>query len=95
MRDSFYQKLSPLYVFLRVNRIIWMRLPAALRNSTFARWYGGILHNLVCRTANRQQFFGTFFLRNRPLPEQICRSIQSQPHGATLRIAVLGCSSGD
>jgi chemotaxis methyl-accepting protein methylase len=47
----------------------------------------------VCRRANHQQFFGTFFLRNRPELEQIRRVIQSQPHGSTLRIAVLGCST--
>jgi chemotaxis methyl-accepting protein methylase len=88
------KKLSPINLFLRINRTVWMRLPAALRETRVARWYGGILHNLVCRGAKRQQFFGTFFLRNRPQLEQIRRVIQSQPHGATLRIAVLGCSTG-
>jgi chemotaxis methyl-accepting protein methylase len=88
------KKLSPINLFLRINRTVWMRLPAALRDARVARWYGGILHNLVCRGAKRQQFFGTFFLRNRPQLEQIRRVIQSQPQGATLRIAVLGCSTG-
>lgn len=87
-------KMSPIHLFLRINRIVWTRLPATLRDTRLARWYGGMLHNLVCRNANRQQFFGTFFLRNRPKLEQISRLIQLRPQGATLKIAVLGCSNG-
>ena len=54
------------------------------------RW----LHNLVCLRARRQQYFGTFFLRNRPLLHLMRRLAGQKPHGATLRIAVLGCSIG-
>jgi chemotaxis methyl-accepting protein methylase len=85
---------SPLRLYLRINQAVWKRLPAALRDTRAVRWHGGILHTLVRRCANRQQFFGTFFLRNRPELEQIRRVIQSQPHGSTLGIAVLGCSTG-
>lgn len=85
---------SLIRLYLRINQAVWKRLPAALRETRAAQWYGGILHQLVCRHANRQQFFGTFFLRNRPELEQIRRVIQSLPHDSTLRIAVLGCSSG-
>ncbi|HYL17609.1 MAG TPA: CheR family methyltransferase [Burkholderiales bacterium] len=81
-------------LYLRVNQAAWKRLPAALRDTRIARWYGGVLHKLVCRRANRRQFFGTFFLRNRPELEQVRRLIQPLPQGATLRIAVLGCSTG-
>jgi chemotaxis methyl-accepting protein methylase len=49
---------------------------------------------LVCVRASRQQYFGTFFLRNRPLLALMCRLAGQMPHGATLRIAVLGCSIG-
>src|SRR5437763_1105962 len=52
------------------------------------------LHNLVCLSARRQQFFGTFVLRNRPALELMCRIAGQKPPGATLRIAVLGCSIG-
>lgn len=86
--------LSPIDLYLRINRTVWVLLPAALRDTRVARWYGGLLHSLVCQRAKRQQFFGTFFLRNRPQIEQIRRVIQSQPHGATLKVAVLGCSTG-
>jgi chemotaxis methyl-accepting protein methylase len=86
--------MSAIGLYLRVNQAVWKRLPATLRDTRAARWYGGILHKLVCWRANRRQFFGTFFLRNRPLLEQIRHIIRSQPHGSTLKIAVLGCSSG-
>ena len=52
------------------------------------------LHTLVCLSARRQQFFGTFFLRNRPALELMCRLAREKDHGSTLRIAVLGCSIG-
>ena len=55
--------VSPMSLYLRVNQAAWKRLPAALRDTRIARWYGGVLHKLVCRRANRRQFFGTFFLR--------------------------------
>jgi hypothetical protein len=52
------------------------------------------LHTLVCLCARRQQYFGTFFLRNRPALELMRRLAQQKAHGSTLRIAVLGCSIG-
>jgi chemotaxis methyl-accepting protein methylase len=44
--------------------------------------------------ANRQQYFGTFFLRNRPALELIRRLCERKLGDATVRIAVLGCSIG-
>jgi chemotaxis methyl-accepting protein methylase len=85
---------SPISLYLRINQAVWKRLPAALRDTRATRWYGGILHKLVCQRANRQQFFGTLFLRNHPELEQIRRVIQSQPHGSTLRTRTRGCSTG-
>jgi chemotaxis methyl-accepting protein methylase len=52
------------------------------------------LHTLVCLSATRQQYFGTFFLRNRPALELMRRLAQQRAHGSTLSIAVLGCSIG-
>jgi len=49
---------------------------------------------LVCLGARRQQFLGTFFLRNRPALELMLRLARQKPQGSTLRIAVLGCSIG-
>jgi SAM-dependent methyltransferase len=58
------------------------------------RSYGAWLHVLVCLCVRRQQYFGTFFLRNRPALELFRRLCERKVHGATLRIAVLGCSIG-
>ena len=54
---------SPAGLYLRVNRRIWQILSRVLRA------YGAWLHSLVCLHATRRQFFGTFFLRNRPALE--------------------------
>lgn len=87
-------QLSPLSLYLRVNRAIWKRLPSAVRDTRIARAYGASLHGLVCRRAQRRQYFGTYFLRNRPELEQIRRLIAQSEQGATLRVAILGCSIG-
>ncbi len=81
-------------LYLRVNQAVWRRLPPRLLNSRIFRWHGSVLHRLVCRQAQRQQYFGTFFLRNRPELEQLVRLIRPLPSGAPLKIAVLGCSAG-
>jgi chemotaxis methyl-accepting protein methylase len=49
---------------------------------------------LVRARANREQYFGTFFLRNRPALELMRRLAQRKATGSTFRIAVLGCSIG-
>src|SRR5262245_8732513 len=85
---------SPAGFYLRLNKLIWEHLPSRVRNLHVFRSYGGWLHSLVCLQARRQQFFGTFFLRNRPALELMRRLACQKPHGSTLRIAVLGCSIG-
>jgi SAM-dependent methyltransferase len=85
---------SPVGLYLRLNRWIWQRLPARVRNSYPARCYGAWLHTLACRRASRRQYFGTYFLRNRPALELMRRLAQQKAHGSTLRIAVLACSVG-
>jgi chemotaxis methyl-accepting protein methylase len=86
--------LSPVSLFLRVNQALWKRLPPALRDMRFARAYGAFLHGLVSRRAQRRQYFGTFFMRNRPKLEQIRRLIAHREQGGVLRVAILGCSIG-
>ena len=86
--------VSPLGLYLRVNQAIWERLPAMLRESRIAHAYGGFIHALVRHRAQRRQYFGTFFLRNRPKLEQIRRLVVQRELDAPLRIAVLGCSIG-
>jgi chemotaxis methyl-accepting protein methylase len=80
--------------YLRLNRRIWDQLPSHVRDSHFVRSYWAWFHTLVCLRARRQQSHGTFFLRNRPALELIRRLCEQKVHGATLRIAVLGCSIG-
>jgi SAM-dependent methyltransferase len=52
------------------------------------------LRSLVLLHATRRQYFGTFFLRNRPLLDLVRRLTEQRPKGSSLRIAVLGCSIG-
>jgi SAM-dependent methyltransferase len=85
---------SPVGFYLRLNKRIWERLPVHLRTLYPVRSYGAWLHALVCLSARRRQYFGTFFLRNRPALELMRRLAQQRDQGSTLRIAVLGCSIG-
>ena len=58
------------------------------------RSYGAFLHMLVRIQRVRAQAFSTFFLRNRPQLEVIRRLLERKTTGATIRVAVLGCSTG-
>src|SRR5262249_54128193 len=85
---------SPVGFYLRVNRWVWHRLPSRIRNLSLMRWYGAWLHALARLSPNRQQYFATFFLRNRPALELTRCLAQQKAPGSTLRIAVMGCSLG-
>jgi SAM-dependent methyltransferase len=85
---------SPAGFYLRLNKKMWERLPSRVRDFHPVRFYGTWLHTLVRLRAERQQYFGTFFLRNRPALELMRRLVRRKAHGSTLRIAVLGCSIG-
>lgn len=94
-RSAQDEPVSPLRdLYLRLNHALWNRLPTGVRDLRAVRLYGAFLHQLVCRTAQRRQYFGTFFIRNRPALEQIRRLIAGRAHGSGVRIAVLGCSIG-
>jgi SAM-dependent methyltransferase len=58
------------------------------------RLYGSFLHRLARIEGIRGQAFSTFFLRNRPELELVRRLLGGKSNGATLRVAVLGCSTG-
>jgi len=85
---------SPARLYLRLNKRIWRRLPPRVQGLPFVRFYGAWLHTLVCLRASREQYFGTFFLRNRPALELMRRLAAQNAHGSTIRIAVLACSIG-
>jgi chemotaxis methyl-accepting protein methylase len=88
------RRRSPVNLFIRLNTGLWKRLPSKLRNTRPMRSYGTILNKLVHRRANRTQYIGTFFLRNRPELELMRRLAGQKPQDSTLNIAVLGCSIG-
>jgi chemotaxis methyl-accepting protein methylase len=94
MAKRLMRRRSPVNVYIRMNSWLWPRLPAKARNTKLMRLYGRLLHELVCRHSNRRQFAGTFFLRNRPELELICRLNDRKPAGSVIKIAVLGCSIG-
>jgi chemotaxis protein methyltransferase CheR len=79
---------------LKVNRRIWRRLPARMRDLRAGQVYGRWLHTLVSRNADREMYVGTLFLRNRPALELMRRLTAKRPQGSTVRVAVLGCSVG-
>lgn len=88
------RKRSPVGVYIRLNAWLWKRLPSRLRNTELMHGYGTILHEIVCRHADRRQFPGTFFFRNRPQLELMRRLTRREPVGSTFHIAILGCSIG-
>lgn len=85
---------SPANAFLRLNQRIWDHIPPSLATVPPIHSYGNFLHTLVRLQANRRQYFGTFFLRNRPQLELIRRFSIQKSNGSPLRISVLACSNG-
>jgi len=79
---------------LRLNRKLWINLPTSVAHSLVLRRYGDFVHKVAKACGDRRQAHSTFFLRNRPALELIRRLAQGKAKGATLRVAVLGCSTG-
>jgi len=84
----------PVEAILRVAERTWNLLPESSIRIRPVRACGGVLHALVRRWRRRRQYFGTFFLRNRPQLELIRHLADQNARTSTLRIAVLGCSNG-
>jgi len=85
---------SPFNAYLRLNQRIWDYLPSKFIEVRPMRSYGALLHRMVRIQKGRRQFFGTFFLRNRPELELIRRISERKGKGSILRIAILGSSIG-
>ena len=83
-----------LKVYLCLSKRIWRRLPHSLKKRPVGRAYGRHLHAVVCRCSTRNQNHSTFFLRNRPEMELMCRLVRRKPPGAEVAISVLACSKG-
>jgi SAM-dependent methyltransferase len=79
---------------LEAGKRVWQRLPARVRDLYPVQIFGRGLYALTTRYADREMYLGTQFLRNRPELELIGRLVDRRPRGATIRIAVLGCSVG-
>jgi chemotaxis methyl-accepting protein methylase len=83
-----------LEVYVRQSKRIWRHLPDSFKNRSLGRAYGRHLFALITRYSNRSQSHGTFFLRNRPEMELICRLVAQKAQGARVAISVLACSKG-
>jgi len=81
-------------VWWGVNRRVWNAFPERTRRLPGVQAYGRWLHRLSSRRVDRHMYVGTFFFRNRPALELMSRLAKEQMEGATLRVAVLGCSIG-
>jgi chemotaxis methyl-accepting protein methylase len=77
-----------------LNRRIWVRLPASIRLRFVGRAYGRHLHSIVCQQSERNQNHSTFFLRNRPEMELMCRLLGQKATDSSLNLSVFACSKG-
>ena len=85
---------SPISAYLRLNRLLWNRLPESYTTLNPIRSYGNFLHTLTLIQVTRGQLCHTFFMRNRPTLELIRRLVERSTGTNILRVAVLGCSTG-
>jgi chemotaxis methyl-accepting protein methylase/mannose-6-phosphate isomerase-like protein (cupin superfamily) len=85
---------SPFTAFLATNQHAWKILPAAFKTLGPIQRYGEFLHRLARAHGKKGQAFSTFFLRNRPALELVRRIAARKGRNATVRVAVLGCSTG-
>ena len=92
-RLRFFGK-SPVRAYLRINRALWNLLPASVTTLRPIHKYGTFLHRLALQQGHREQALNTFFLRNRPQLEVIGRLANRKGAAESLRVAILGCSSG-
>ena len=92
MSSKFVQKR--LAAYLSTSMRVWNRLPGSWRSHGFGQTYGSHLHALVRLGADRQQYFATFFLRNRPELDLLRRIVDQRDPHSNLDISVLACSKG-
>jgi len=59
-----------------------------------ARTYARHLDRMVRLHSDRQQYFATFFLRNRPELQLLTHLLDNKPYGSRVDIAILACSKG-
>jgi SAM-dependent methyltransferase len=84
---------SPVSGYLRLSQRLWNRLPPSVAEFGPIRRCGNTLHALAKLHGTRRQACSTFFLRSRPQLELVRRLVE-RIEAKTLRVAVLGCSTG-
>jgi chemotaxis protein methyltransferase CheR len=89
-----FGRRSPLALYLRLHERIWDYRPASIITSRLLRPYARLLHAVARAYAPRRQNGSTYFFRNRAELDLMRRLVDQQPEGATVKIAVLGCSIG-
>ncbi|WP_174556557.1 CheR family methyltransferase [Bradyrhizobium canariense] len=92
-RPRLFRK-SSVGFYLRLNKPVWRIIPRHLQNHYPVRAYGAWLQSLVRLIAAREQYFGTFFLRNRPALELMRGLADEKAKNSTLKVAILACSAG-
>lgn len=73
---------------------VWAHLPARARCTRAGETLGRIIHFLVREVFERRQYFATYFLRNRPELQLMCRLLSTKPRGSRVNLTVLACSKG-
>ena len=92
---TFVERMLSLPPFLRANAFVWFRLPKPVLSAHPVQSYGEYLQRLVRLRSRREQNPRTYFLRNRPELELICKLVsQAAPQNATYNVAILACSMG-
>ena len=79
---------------IRPIRFVWRRLPKSILDTRLMRRIGAFLYDHYVRDTERQQSHATWFMRNVPQLEVLRDRLSHFEHGATVRIASVGCSTG-
>jgi chemotaxis methyl-accepting protein methylase len=83
-----------LSVYIGQSGRVWKNLSPSVRDWSVTRAWGRHLDRLVRLSADRKQYFATFFLRNRAEMEMLQRLADQKPQGARFDMTVLACSKG-
>lgn len=83
-----------LSIYIGQSGRVWKHLSPSVRNWALTRAWGRHLDRLVRLSADRKQYFATFFLRNRAELELLQRLANQKPQAARFDMTVLACSKG-
>lgn len=83
-----------IYLYVMQSGRIWRSLSPKLRERPIGQRYGRHLHSMVLLQANRHQYFGTFFLRNRAELDLMRHLIRQFKPGSKVDVCILACSKG-